>query len=287
MPEELAVSGGEPGHSEVGVATDHEALLRQEITRGISLIREGRALVEDEQLEEAYSKYVHGLQRLMKVDKRDLTVQRKIAQYVEEAEQLKERLECEPGSRISAATSLPRTEAPDSAEATGAPPEAGKEEKEREIDRSQSQSPQVPQGERRRRRRRRAEEGERQELRRGGSEPKARLVARSRGRVGNAVGDRSSHGDRDDRGDRGGRGDHGDRGNHGHPCEARSRSQGSQHVGNSREAGEESAPLEEEGEANESPNSELEGREADDGEGHRQRQRRHPRAMLVARKHVV
>jgi len=76
----------------------HEARARAEIQEGISLIHEGRALVEDEQREEAYTKYVEGLSRLLKVDKTSrqfLEMQSQITDYVEEAEKLKDSLDAD------------------------------------------------------------------------------------------------------------------------------------------------------------------------------------------------
>merc|ERR1719401_1877026 len=80
-----------------------EARAKIEIESGINLIREGRALVDAGNIsEEAYEKYVRGLQQLLKLDK-DLpevgAVQKKIGQYIQEAEHLKDRLEALKDSR--------------------------------------------------------------------------------------------------------------------------------------------------------------------------------------------
>lgn len=94
-------SGAAQAAGAAAAAASHEARVRAEISQGVSLIREARALAEDEQLQEAYAKYLSGLQRLLKVDKTEpqiIALQGKIAQYVEEAERLKERTDGEGNS---------------------------------------------------------------------------------------------------------------------------------------------------------------------------------------------
>lgn len=73
---------------------------RGKIALGLSSIRDGRDLASKGQVEEAYEKYVHGLQRLLQPDKglpEVRRLQRKIAGYIEEAESLKDILEAKAG----------------------------------------------------------------------------------------------------------------------------------------------------------------------------------------------
>jgi len=73
-----------------------EALVKSEIAQGMVLLREGRALAEDELLQEAYEKYVRGLQLLLRLDRKDprvLALQPEVAKFVDEAEKLRDQLD--------------------------------------------------------------------------------------------------------------------------------------------------------------------------------------------------
>merc|ERR1712137_94762 len=76
----------------------HDALVKNTISHGLALVKEGRALAQDEMLDEAYEKYIKGLESLLQLDRRESQVailQGKIAQYVTEAERLKDVIEAE------------------------------------------------------------------------------------------------------------------------------------------------------------------------------------------------
>jgi len=86
------VESGISKHS-VRVKTDK---CRSDAARGVALIHEARRLSKSKMYEEAYEKYVLGLQRLLRLDKtqpKAQSLQKKIAKYIGEAEKLKARLE--------------------------------------------------------------------------------------------------------------------------------------------------------------------------------------------------
>lgn len=66
---------------------------KDDIARGITLIHEGRSLAQEEVIGAAYAKYVHGLQCLLSLDKSLPEVKamhKKLSQYIDEAEKLKD-----------------------------------------------------------------------------------------------------------------------------------------------------------------------------------------------------
>jgi len=75
------------------------------VYRGVALIKEGKALVQDEMLDEAYEKYVRGLESLLQLDRRDP----RVAEDVNEAEQLNEELEGNAGNQHETCSGRGRT----------------------------------------------------------------------------------------------------------------------------------------------------------------------------------
>jgi len=75
------------------------------VYRGVALIKEGKALVQDEMLDEAYEKYVRGLESLLQLDRRDP----RVAEYVNQAERLNDELEGNTGNQHETCSGRGRT----------------------------------------------------------------------------------------------------------------------------------------------------------------------------------
>jgi len=75
------------------------------VYRGVALIKEGKALVQDEMLDEAYEKYVRGLESLLQLDRRGP----RVAEDVNEAERLNEELEGNAGNQHETCSGRGRT----------------------------------------------------------------------------------------------------------------------------------------------------------------------------------